>query len=389
MSKLNFTTVGRIEPASLFWAAALIVWLVVLCFVPDPRPMGAPEWAVRGIRSLTGLSEPAARVAATISLRAVYLALIGILLALSLRHVPIRYAATLAVIVAPLLAVGVKWINFEYLPISSQLVFFMTAGVSGALAGLALRRSRVALSALVILGVGLFAWGTSTAVSNDLYEAARMTGLHVLEREEDIAQGDEGFAQLFEVAFAFAEDNSHGTGAVLPNQAAILALGVILGEDRVARVGKRMAKPGREQDRASIRHRIQVRGRNDLSRHFWVSAALTVLSGEKRATTVGVTKEMKDSLPGGSGFSFVDMVANKAGIRFAKVATKHEASARAMQLRIAEGLIIDDFFPEIEGLPEDIPRDEFQSEYGGLGGAESRRLFGEMDRRVGVLKGLQ
>ena len=37
---------------------------------------------------------------------------------------------------------------------------------------------------------------------------------------------------------------------------------------------------------------------------------------------------MMDSSPGGSGFSFVDMAANKAGIRFAVVATRNAESAQ-------------------------------------------------------------
>ncbi len=98
---------------------------------------------------------------------------------------------------------------------------------------------------------------------------------------------------------------------------------------------------------------------------------------------------MKDSTPGGSGFSFVDMAANKAGIRFAVAATRDSMSARAMQLSIAEGVHIDDFFPDIGGLPEGLSRDEFHSQYGGVGGAETRRLFEEIDRRLGALEGLR
>ena len=178
----------------------------------------------------------------------------------------------------------------------------------------------------MILAAGLSVWGVSTGIPDDLYEASRATAVHVLEFARDVPQGDDGFARLLEVAFAYAEDNSHGTDAVLPNRAAILALGVILGEDRVARVGGREIDPGREEERAALRQRIGIHGRTDLSQHFWVSAALTVLSDAQRSLTVGITKEMMDSSPGGSGFSFVDMAANKAGIRFAVVATRNAES---------------------------------------------------------------
>lgn len=83
------------------------------------------------------------------------------------------------------------------------------------------------------------------------------------------------------------------------------------------------------------------------------------------------------------------MAANKAGIRFAVAATRTEASAREVQRRIAEGVNIEDFMPEIDGLPEGLRRDDFQSEYGGLGGAETQRLLAEIDERLATRAGLR
>jgi signal transduction histidine kinase len=116
---------------------------------------------------------------------------------------------------------------------------------------------------------------------------------------------------------------------------------------------------------------------------------LTVLSDEQRALTVGITKAMKDSTPGGSGFSFVDMAANQAGIRFAAVATRNPASAQSLQQLIAGGVTAEDLFPAIAGLPEGISADDFHWQYGGLGGAETRRLFNEIDHRLDALRGFQ
>jgi hypothetical protein len=120
-----------------------------------------------------------------------------------------------------------------------------------------------------------------------------------------------------------------------------------------------------------------------------VSAALTVLSDAERALTVGIAKEMKDSTPGGSGFSFVDMLANKAGIRFAVVATQDADSARDLQLRIAKGVDTADFFPPIDGFPEGLSQDDFHFGFGGIGGAETRRLFSEIEHRIVALPGLE
>jgi len=372
-----------------FWAVALVVWMLLLWLLPDPRPLGAPEWAVQCAQTWVDVSEPTARAVVTWFLRAVGIVVLGILLGLALSRLPARRAAVLTVFGAPLLAMVVKWLNFGYFPIAPQLFFIGAAGVAGALVGLALRRSRTALAVLGVLGAGLFAWGTSTRIADDLYEAARITGQHVLERAGEVPDDADGFARLTDLAFAYARDNSNGLDPVFPNRAAILALSVLLGDDQVAAVARRRVHSGRTAEREALRRRARVHGRGDLGQHFWVSAGLVVLSDAGRALTVGIAKEMKDSTPGGSGFSFVDMAANKAGIRFAVFATRDAESARELQLRMVGGIDTADFFPAIDGLPEGLSRDEFQSEFGGLGGGETRRLFAEIDLRIDALPGLQ
>ncbi len=379
----------RPKSEQAIWGTILLAWFVALCLVPDPRPLGAPEWAVGAMRSLLGLSEPGARATATIVLRGIGLGLIGVLVALFLSSVRLRWAAPLVLIAAPLLAVASQWINYGYFPIYLQLQLGLASAVLGALAGLSLRRSRLALIALIVLGLGLFVWGASTGITDELDVAARATGLHVLENAEQIPEGDEGFAELLHLAFTFAEDNSHGTDAVLPNKAAILALGVILGEERVADVAGRAIDLSRLAEFKALRNRITLRGRNDLSRHFWVSAALAILSDERRSMTVGIGKEMMDATPGGSGFSFVDLTADRAGTLFAGAATNSTESARAVQMQIRRGVSSADYCPEIEGLPEGLTRDEFQTEYGGLGGAKTGQIVKVIQSRLSACKGLQ
>jgi hypothetical protein len=370
------------------WGVLLLTWFVALCVVPDPRPLGAPEWSVRATGGLIGLSEPAARAVATIVLRASGLGLIGILVSLTLSSVRMRRAAPVALTAAPLVAVASQWINYGYFPVFAQIQLGVASAVLGALAGLALRRSRMALAALIILAVGLFAWGTSTGVSDELDAAARATGQYLLAQTEDIPPGDEGFTKLLRLAFSYAEDNSHRTDAVPANKAAILALGVILGEEKVAEVAGRRIDLGRVDEFNTLRRRVTLRGRNDLTQHFWVSAALTILSDESRSITVGIGKEMMDATPGGSGFSFVDLTADRAGTLFADRATSSEDSARELQMLIRRGLGSEDLCPDIQGLPEGIPGDEFQADYGGLGGEQTGNIVEEIQRRLSTCDGL-
>ncbi len=368
--------------APMIWAVLLLIWFLVLCFVPDPRPLGAPKWAVHGMMSLVGLSEAGARAIATIGLRGTGIGLIGILLSLTLLRVRIPVAAPSVLVGSALLAIISMWINYGYFPIAMQVELALICAIIGSLIGLVLRRSAISLAILILFSAGVFLWGTSTGISDDLFEAARATGLHLLDNAEDIPDGDEGFAQLLKMAFAFAEDNSHGTECIDPNKAAILALGVILGEERVANVAGRGINIDHRPAIKKLYQRVSIRKRNDLARHFWVSAALTILAGESRSMDVGITKELMDATAGGSGFSFVDLMADRAGTLFATVATRNNRSALNLQIRIRQGVETGEYFPEVEGLPEGISRDDFQNQYGGLGGTETNRIVDEIRSRL-------
>ena len=110
-----------------------------------------------------------------------------------------------------------------------------------------------------------------------------------------------------------------------------------------------------------------------------------MLADEQRSLALGLAKEVMDSTPGGSGFSFIDMAANKAGIRLATAATRSTKGAHAFQARIGRGAAVADLLPPLADLPEGISRDDLQSTFGGLGGAETQRLLAEIDQRIAAL----
>jgi hypothetical protein len=370
-------------------SAVLVFWLLGMIFLVEPSPLQTPESMVGMVQSLLKLSEPQARVFASIILRGFGIGMIGVLLAGVLQAYPLRWAAPAVLLLTPIVAIGIKWIDFGYFPLRLQIYFILASAVLGALLGLSLRRSLVAIAGLVVLVVAILGWGMSTGIGDDLDEAARATGRYLLSHSDQVSSGDEAFTDLLEMAFAFAEDNSHGADPVFTNRAAILALGVVLGDDKIAKIGGREIDPKFKDQREALRRRVTIHGRGDLPRHFCVSAALTVLSGEDRALAVGVAKETADSLPGGSGFSFVDMAANQAGIRFATLATQDFNSARRLQFRLIDKDKNYKFVPEITGLPEGLSEADFQTEYGGVGGSKSRELFNEIAQRINATVGLQ
>jgi hypothetical protein len=199
---------------------------------------------------------------------------------------------------------------------------------------------------------------------------------------EKAPRGDARFALALETAFASArERTAQGGAAVDENRAAILALGIVLGHPRVARaVGERLDDE-RSARASGVQRGTALRGRADWSRHFTVSGALTVVSAVAPSDAAGLLKEELDA-DGGSGFSFADLLADRAGTTFADVATADEAAAIALQQRLAQGFWVDDFFPPADGLAEGIADAELQARYGGVGGPLYRRETEEIERRL-------
>jgi len=119
------------------------------------------------------------------------------------------------------------------------------------------------------------------------------------------------------------------------------------------------------ESEAERRHRIEVLGkptalgREDLLMHFAVSGALAAALNEQLAESAGELKELKDS-QGGSGFSFVDLSADLAGIAFARNLMDHPE----LLGQFAEGIAVKDFWPDIAGLPEGLDSGAFVSQYG-------------------------
>jgi hypothetical protein len=192
--------------------------------------------------------------------------------------------------------------------------------------------------------------------------------------------GDARFGAAVEAAFAWAGEGPSSRSQVQRNRAALLALGVLLGHWRVQQfVGSVLDED--DWRRASGLDETTLRGRRDWTKHFFVSGALTVLSAQAPSDGAGLLKEELDA-DGGSGFSFGDLAADRAGTSFALAATRDEAAARAVQERIAAGFRVDDFFPDATDLPEGIPDAELQSRYGGVGGPLYRDLSQEIERRL-------
>jgi hypothetical protein len=219
-------------------------------------------------------------------------------------------------------------------------------------------------------------------------DVALATGIylrHLIAAYDRLPPEADRFGLLLQAAFELAVERSTDYDPRLENRAAMFALAILFGHsDLEPFVGEPLDPDLQARARRMI-GTVTLRGRQDWARHFFVSAALVLLSNESTSDRIGLLKEQLDSQQGGSGFSFADMLANFAGTRLAAAAVRGEASARDVQARLARGFDVEAFFPPDDGLPEDIPAAEFQSRYGGVGGPGYRKIIDEINRRLDAL----
>jgi hypothetical protein len=100
---------------------------------------------------------------------------------------------------------------------------------------------------------------------------------------------------------------------------------------------------------------------------------------------VGLFKELTDA-NGGSGFSFADLAADRAGVRFAELATGGPQQAGLLQRAARAGLAEGDLMIELQGLPEALTRDQFERDYGGTQGEPYLALAERIERRIDGLR---
>ena len=183
--------------------------------------------------------------------------------------------------------------------------------------------------------------------------------------------------QLIGPMFELARQRSaHGHDAAKENRAAILSLAAFAtgrGLGAVVPAAKLWPQPRRMQ--------VTLQGRDDFTQHFLVSAALVTEGTTPLANAVGLYKEVADSR-GGSGFSFNDMAANRAGTLFGELALRDPARLQAL---LAGGVREDSLVPDMTDLPEFLTAAEFTRQYGGVGGVEYARMRADIERRLGAL----
>lgn len=133
------------------------------------------------------------------------------------------------------------------------------------------------------------------------------------------------------------------------------------------------------------RQTVTIDGRDDFAKHFMVSASIAAYADTALSDAIGLYKEVEDSRSG-SGFSFNDIAADRAGTKFGEKAVASESSAQQLQRRVASGLKDSDLMPAWSDLPEFMSEAEFKHRFGGIDAPAYREMMQKIEQRVTALR---
>ena len=199
---------------------------------------------------------------------------------------------------------------------------------------------------------------------------------------EIIAQHDPewrlSLADLLKPLFELAYQRSTLENAIEENKMAIMTVNDYVNKKKET---KRFLSTPASKPATGQRYSAFLYKRIDLAQHFIGSAAITASLNGQVAKAAGEEKELSDA-QGGSGFSFIDLAADKAGTRFGEMATSSPESARKIQKAMSGIKDYSDFMPDPRDLPEHMNEAEFKERYQSIDSPAYQELSKQIDARI-------
>ena len=360
--------------------------IIIVALVAVPVPLLPPHTLAGSLQTILGTGWPASYLAAAVLLQVLFYGSLGLLAAIVVKRAKSPRALVAQILLVPIALVAValviRSLKAGHLPIWINAAVPIAACIGGTGLGLGLLhrywRATPAISIIIVAGtLWLFLGGTSTTLRADV--EARLRNIAAV--GPSLPTGDARFGALLQLAFEPAPTSS--VNALEQNRAAILAWGITVGTPRLARL------VGIDPNSETVKRAIAVGegttllGRSDWPKHYALSAALAVIEHPIISDAGGLMKEQLDALTHGSGFSFGDLAADRAGVRLAKVAAESEASAKSTQKRIKQSFVLTDFFPAKNVFSENLTVEQFRDQFGGVGTQryrdEVQRIEAELD----------
>lgn len=172
-------------------------------------------------------------------------------------------------------------------------------------------------------------------------------------------------------------------------QAFLLGIVIGLGDNEIivqlpgtGNIVRAIEAPSERTIRLTLLGEPTMRGRRDLAQHFFVSALLAATTGAGAAQTAGLAKELSDA-QGGSGFSFADVAADRAGIRFAQGVLEKKIPLGMLALTFS----VPSYMPDVNGLPEKLAARDLATQFGNKDDPRLLKQIREIDQRISLLPG--
>ena len=179
---------------------------------------------------------------------------------------------------------------------------------------------------------------------------------------------------LLQPLFLSAYQNSSEDTAIQENRAVIIAVGSYIFKQELRRYLPLGLVYSKE-------YPVFAYKRIDIPQHFIASALLATIDASLLGEQLGVDKELGDAEQG-SGFSFIDLTADRAGNRFGKLAISSPQHARQVQQTLSEARDYSSIIPDPQDLPEHMDEQAFKLRFGSTDSAAYQNLIQEIDKRI-------
>lgn len=357
---------------------AMLASLVML-----PIPLLPPQHLVEFAQSSLGFGGEAAYLLCAIAVQAAIYSVLGLSATFVINRAQTLRGRLLQTTALPLVVVGlalaIRSLRAGQAPVWINAAVPLAACLGGVILGLSVLYHRWKFAACIVTFVtGSAMWAILAGGSPELRVATEENLRRIVAAGPGLPSGDARFGALLQAAFA-TKTNRVGLSTVEQNRAAILAFGIAVGHGNIARFIGLRPDSVLVQNAVTASQRTTLNGREDWPRHYAISAALAVIEHPVVSDAGGLMKEQLDTLTRGSGFSFGDLVADRAGVRFAFAATHSNGAARAMQARLRSGFSSKEFFPLEVQFPENLSIEEFKRNFGRVGSERYKSMASEIE----------
>ncbi len=186
-------------------------------------------------------------------------------------------------------------------------------------------------------------------------------------------------AKLLQPLFKQAYQRSTEATAITENRAVLIAISTYVNKSEIQALIPFDISPA-----TTRQYPASLYKRTDMAKHFMASAALAATGASTLAQFLGQEKEITDAQKG-SGFSFIDLAGDRAGLRFGKTAVESSTTARLLQKRMANIKDYTAFMPEVRDLPENMSLAIFQRRFKSIYSPQYQAMLKKIDSRIAQL----